>query len=154
MNSSLEHTGPAGIHVVRQRDYSAEGERDTGRQDRGGWRWLREQEWKANVVPHNQVEFFLTSLLEYNCYTIVCSFLLYNKVNQLYIYIYPHISSLWRLPPMLTWCYNFLYSPDGPVPSPCPQVHSLRLRLYSCPAPRFFRTIFFFLDCHKILWRF
>ena len=28
-------------------------------------------------------------------------------------------------------------------PSPCPQVHSLRLRLYSCPAPRFFRTICF-----------
>ena len=25
---------------------------------------------------------------------------------------------------------------------PCPQVHSLRLRLYTCPAPRFFRTIF------------
>ena len=27
--------------------------------------------------------FFLTSLLEYNCFTIVCYFLLYNKVNQL-----------------------------------------------------------------------
>ena len=41
---------------------------------------------------------FLTSLLEYNCFTMVCQFLLYNKVNQLYIYIYPHISSLLRLP--------------------------------------------------------
>ena len=30
-----------------------------------------------------------------------CQFLLYNKVNQLYIYIYPHISSLLRLPPTL-----------------------------------------------------
>ena len=40
--------------------------------------------------------FFLTSLLEYNCFTIVCQSLLYNKVNQLYIYIYPHISSLLR----------------------------------------------------------
>ena len=29
-------------------------------------------------------------------------------------------------------------------PSPCPQVHSLHLCLYSCPAPRFFRTFFFF----------
>ena len=29
---------------------------------------------------------------------MVCQFLLYNKVNQLYIYIYPHISSLLRLP--------------------------------------------------------
>ena len=45
--------------------------------------------------------FFLTSVLEYNCFTMVCYFLLYNKVNQLYIYIYPHISSLLRLPPTL-----------------------------------------------------
>ena len=44
---------------------------------------------------------FLTSLLEYNCFTMVCQFLLYNKVNQLYVYIYPHISSLLRLPPTL-----------------------------------------------------
>ena len=43
--------------------------------------------------------FFLTSLFEYNCFTMVCYFLLYNKVNQLYIYIYPHISSLLHLPP-------------------------------------------------------
>ena len=33
--------------------------------------------------------FFLTFLLEYNCFTVVCQFLFYNKVNQLYIYIYP-----------------------------------------------------------------
>ena len=32
---------------------------------------------------------------------MVCQFLLYNKVNQLYIYIYPHISSLLCLPPIL-----------------------------------------------------
>ena len=30
-----------------------------------------------------------------------CQFLLYNKVNQLYIYICSHISSLLRLPPTL-----------------------------------------------------
>ena len=42
---------------------------------------------------------FLTSLLEYNCFTMVCQFLLYNKVNQLYIYICPHISSILHLPP-------------------------------------------------------
>ena len=30
---------------------------------------------------------------------MLCQFLLYNKVNQLYIYIYPHISSPFRLPP-------------------------------------------------------
>ena len=45
--------------------------------------------------------FFLTSLLEYNCFTMVCQFLLYNKVNQLCIYIYPHIYSLLHLPPTL-----------------------------------------------------
>ena len=32
---------------------------------------------------------------------MVCQFLLYNKVNQLYIYIYPHVSSLLHLPPTL-----------------------------------------------------
>ena len=32
---------------------------------------------------------------------MVCQFLLYNKVNQLYAYIYPHISSLLCLPPTL-----------------------------------------------------
>ena len=44
---------------------------------------------------------FLTSLLEYNCFTMLSQFLLYNKVNQLYVYIYPRISSLLRLPPTL-----------------------------------------------------
>ena len=39
--------------------------------------------------------------MEYNCFTMLCSFLLYNKVNQLYVYIYPHIPSLLRLPPTL-----------------------------------------------------
>ena len=43
--------------------------------------------------------FFETSLLEYDCFTMVCYFLLYNKVNQLYIYICSHISSLFHLPP-------------------------------------------------------
>ena len=42
--------------------------------------------------------FFLTSLLEYNCFTMVCQLLLYNKVNQLYIYIPPHVSSLLHVP--------------------------------------------------------
>ena len=113
---------------------------------------------------------------------MVCQFLLYNKVNQLYIFIYPHISSLLCLPPTLpipplqvvtkhranipelcgcfplaiyfTFGSVYIYMPHShffpayPSPSPCPQVHSLCLRLYSCPAPRFFRTIFFFLRFH------
>ena len=45
--------------------------------------------------------FFKTSLSEYNCFTLLCQFLLYNKVNQPNVYIYPHIPSLLRLPPTL-----------------------------------------------------
>ena len=52
-------------------------------------------------TPHCFCFCFLTSLLEYNCITMVCQFLLYKNVNQLYIYIYPHISSLLRLTPTL-----------------------------------------------------
>ena len=100
-----------------------------------------------------------------------------SKNGQLYIYIYPHISSLLRLPPtlpipprqvvtkhqadlpVLCGCFPLAiyftfvsvymsmplshFIPAYPSPSLCPQVHSLRLRLYSCPAPRFFRTIIF-----------
>ena len=44
---------------------------------------------------------FLTALLEYNCFTMLCQFLLYNKVNQLYVYIYPHIPSFLHIPPTL-----------------------------------------------------
>ena len=44
---------------------------------------------------------FLTSLLEYNCFTMLCQFLLYNKVSQLYVHIYSHIPSLLRLLPPL-----------------------------------------------------
>ena len=109
---------------------------------------------------------------------MVCQFLLYKKVNHLHIYIYPHISSLLRLPPtlpipplqvvtkhradlpVLCGCFPLAiyftfgsvymsmplshFVPADPSPSACPQVHSLRLCLYSCPAPRFFRIIFFF----------
>ena len=35
------------------------------------------------------------------------------------------------------------FVPAYTSPSLCPQVHSLHLCLYSCPAPRFFRTIIF-----------
>ena len=93
-------------------------------------------------------------------------------MNQLYIYIYPHISSLLSLPPTKHWadltvlcgCFPLAiyftfgsvymsmplshFIPAYPSPSPCPQVHSLCLCLYSCPAPRFFRTIFFPLRFH------
>ena len=47
------------------------------------------------------MEFFLTSSLEYNRFTMLYYFLLYNKVNHLYVYIYPHDPSLLCLPPTL-----------------------------------------------------
>ena len=53
------------------------------------------------TVLQHSFTFFPTSLLEYKCFTMLCQFLLYNKVNQLYVYIYPHIPSLLRLPPTL-----------------------------------------------------
>ena len=126
---------------------------------------------------NSNVNFFLkTSLLEYNCFTMLCQFLLYNKVNQLYVYIYPHIPSLLHFPPILPIphlqvvtkhradlpmrcsCFPLAiyftlgsvymsmllsFCPSLPFPPLCPQVHSIRLCLYSCPAPRFIRTIFF-----------
>ena len=126
--------------------------------------------------------FIFNILLEYNCFTMVCQFLLYNKVNQLYAYVYPHIPSLLHLPPSLPipplqmvtkhradlpvlcgcfplaiyFTFGSVYMsmplshlvPACPSPSPCPQVHSLSLRLYSCPAPRFFKTIFFSFRFH------
>ena len=39
-------------------------------------------------VLHNR-HVIAFSLLEYNCFTMLCWFLLYTEVNQLYVYIYP-----------------------------------------------------------------
>ena len=128
--------------------------------------------------------FFLKiSLLEYNFFTMFVSFCCTtNKVNQLYVYIYPHIPisppSCISLPHSLShplihpsrWsqsteliflcyaaashqlsilhlvvykcqCYSLTLSQLPPLP-PCPQVHSLRLHLYCCPATRFISTVF------------
>ena len=40
---------------------------------------------------------FFFFLLEYNCFTMLCQFLLYSEVNQLQVYICSHISSLLHL---------------------------------------------------------
>ena len=81
--------------------------------------------------------YFLTSLLEYNCFTMVCQFLLYNKVNQLYIYIQPHISSLLRLPPIIL-SHPPRQSQSTKLLSLCyaaasHQLSILQLVLYICP---------------------
>ena len=77
-----------------------------------------------HVCCHNlytllYLAFFKTSLLEYNCFTMVCYFLLYNKVNQLYIYICSHISSLLRLPASNPPYPTALGGPKPPSWSPC-----------------------------------
>ena len=54
-----------------------------------------------NIHIFSLIIFFNTSLLEYNCFTMLCQFLLYSKVNQPYAYICPHITSLLSLPPTL-----------------------------------------------------
>ena len=107
---------------------------------------------------------------------MLCQFLLYNKVNQLYVHIYPHIPSLLHLPPTLPIpplqvatkhradlprlcsCFQLAiyftfgsaymsmllshFVPAYPSPTPCPQLHSLHLRLYYYPAHRFHIQIF------------
>ena len=39
-------------------------------------------------------------LLGYNCFTTLCQFLLYNRVNQLYMYTYPFSPGSRSLPPI------------------------------------------------------
>ena len=68
---------------------------------------------------------------------MVCYFLLYNKVNQLHIYIYPHISSfLCLLPPSLS--HPSRWSQSTEVISLCYEAAShqlsiLHLVVYICP---------------------
>ena len=60
---------------------------------------------------------------------------------------------MWLLPTsylFYIWYYIYVHATLSlrlslSFPPPCPQVHSLCLRLYSCPAPRFFITIFFYI---------
>ena len=126
----------------------------------------------ANMLPNmsNKTYCFVCfiSLLEYNCFTTLYQFLLYNKVNQLYVYVYPHIPSLLSLlptlpiPPLnhradlpvlcssspLAICFTFgsaymsmlpsHFVPAYPPNSPCPQVHSLHVSL--------------FLSCPQVHW--
>ena len=104
-----------------------------------------------------------------NFFTLLCSFLLYNKVDQVYVYICPllleplshspshplgHLENWAELPvphssfPLAmhhSVCAPVMLSrliPPSPSPLPCPQVCSRHLCLYFCPANRFINTIF------------
>ena len=68
---------------------------------------------------------------------MVSQFLLYNKVNQLYIYIYPHISSLLCLSP-ISLSYPSRWSQSTELISLCyvaasHQLSILHLVVYICP---------------------
>ena len=67
---------------------------------------------------------------------MLCQFLLYNKVNQLYVYIYPHIPSLLRLPPTIPIPPHQVvtkHRADHPVLSSCFPLESiLHLVVYIC----------------------
>ena len=43
----------------------------------------------ANIIKHNFPQFFLYFKKEYNYFTILCQFLMYNSKNHLNVYIYP-----------------------------------------------------------------
>ena len=72
--------------------------------------WIRETTVALdNFILFFNIISFLTSLLEYNCFTLLCQLLLCNRVNQLYVYIYPHIPSLLRLAPTLPDNFNLSF---------------------------------------------
>ena len=49
-------------------------------------KWVRQLERR---ISSNRNIFKLKNLLDYGCFTVLCSFLLFSKVNQLYVYAYP-----------------------------------------------------------------
>ena len=54
---------------------------------------------KGKQGLRRQCSSFFFFLLEYNCFTMLHQFLLYNKVNKLYVYIYPLPHKPSSLPP-------------------------------------------------------
>ena len=88
-------------------------------------------------VPHS----FLTSLQEYNCCTMLCQFLLYNKVNQLYVYIYPHISYLLRLPHTL---------PIPPLQVVTKDQADLPVLCCCFPLANYFHLIVYICQCYSL----
>ena len=111
----------------------------------------------AHATSFKAFFLFLTSLMEYNCFTVLCQFLLYNKVSQLYVYMYPHIPSLSRVPPTLP-IHPSRWSQSTKLISLCYaaalhqlpilhlvvyicQCHSLTLSQLSLPPPWVFKSI-------------
>ena len=127
------------------------------------------QDMRFSLIYHSHT---VSLKLKYNCFTVLCQFLLYNK-NQLYVCNIPSLLSLLptpTIPPLqvitehraelpvlyiqhfqLAVCFmhgsiymSVLLSQFIP-PSPSPPVstvHSLCLCLYSCPTNIFISSIF------------
>ena len=106
--------------------------------------------------------------LGYSCFTMLCQFLLYNEVNQLYASPSPHSTFHPSRSPQSNklnylrytagsyqlcilhivvqiqeiYASNSFYIPSTPL---CPHIHSLCLFFYSCPANMFICTIFYII---------
>ena len=74
---------------------------------------------KAVFRPLGSAVCFFPFLLEYNCFTTLCWFLLYNKVHQLYVYAHPlpgsalngkDVSFVWRVfaTCFSVWCISLV----------------------------------------------
>ena len=72
---------------------------------------------------------------------MVHQFLLYNKVNQLHIYIYPHISSLLRLPPTL---------PIPPLQVVTKHQADLPVLCACFPLAIYFTLVVYLCPCHSL----
>ena len=70
--------------------------------------WYGRRENICSFIPSGSLYFFSFFLLEYSCFAVLFSFLLYSKVNQLHMYICPlsfgllsHLGHHRALSPML-----------------------------------------------------
>ena len=113
---------------------------------------------------------FFISLLEYKCFPMLCQFLLYNKVNQLYVYIYLHIPILLSLPStlhipslqvltkhqvdLLVLCSNFplvIHFTFGSVYMSMLLCHFIPASPYHpVPSSPFSMSVSLFLLCHQV----
>ena len=109
----------------------------------------------------NQLYIYIYAHIPPSCVSLPQSLSHPSRWTQNTDLILVYTCTMYRCTPVLCGCFPlatyftfgsvymsiplFHFVPAYPSPSPCPQVHSLRLSLYSCPDPRFFRTTFFFI---------
>ena len=131
------------------------------------------------VIIFLQSLFFFKFLFECSCFTMLYQFLLYSKVNQLYIYIYPlffgfpshlgHHRALSRVPcaiqqVLISYLFYTYYQqciyvnsnlpihPTLPFPPWYPYVCSLHLCLYFCFVNKIVYTSFFRFHMYVLIY--